>query len=85
MLLSQPNLRFRIAFKYMGQGFKELYRSYRIKAQVELLQKFIPSLTVDDIEPKTYMAGIRAQALDENGIYIIAIMDSMIISNQNIF
>jgi hypothetical protein len=56
----------------MSQGFKELYRSHRIKAQVELLQRFVPSLTVDDIEPKIYKAGIRAQALDENGIYIIA-------------
>lgn len=36
-------------------------------AQVQLLRKYVPSLTVEDIEPNTYMAGIRAQALDEDG------------------
>ena len=45
-----------------------MYRSYRTTAQVELLRKYVPSLTIDDIEPNTYKAGIRAQALDENGI-----------------
>ncbi|CAG2161309.1 unnamed protein product [Oppiella nova] len=56
-----------IALKYLGPGLNELYRSYRTAAQVELLRKYVPSLTVDDIEPNTYKAGIRAQALDENG------------------
>ena len=57
-----------LAFKYMRQGFDEMYRSYRTTAQVKLLCKYVPSLTIDDIEPNTYMSGIRAQALDENGI-----------------
>ncbi|CAG2119593.1 unnamed protein product [Medioppia subpectinata] len=57
----------KLAFKYLGQGFNELYRSYRTTAQVELLRKYVPSLTIDDIEPNSYRAGIRAQALDENG------------------
>jgi L-2-hydroxyglutarate oxidase LhgO len=44
-----------------------MYRSYRVKEQVKLLQKYIPTLEVSDIEPNLYSAGIRAQALDENG------------------
>ncbi|XP_054154225.1 L-2-hydroxyglutarate dehydrogenase, mitochondrial-like [Oppia nitens] len=56
-----------LALKYLGPGFSELYRSFRTTAQVELLRKYVPSLTIDDIEPKTYSTGIRAQALDEKG------------------
>lgn len=49
----------------------ELYRSYNTRAQLDLLRKYIPSLKDSDIEPKTYKAGVRAQALDENGKKII--------------
>jgi len=38
-----------------------------VKAQVELLQKYVPSLQLSDIEKGVYKAGVRAQALDHDG------------------
>jgi len=55
----------KLVFKHLGQGMQEMYRSLNMSAQVELLRRFVPSLTVDDVMRGP--SGVRAQALDENG------------------
>lgn len=55
----------RLMVKYAAFGIGEMYRSLIPSAQVKLLQKFVPSLRPDDVEPG--IAGVRAQALDSNG------------------
>ncbi len=51
--------------KYYRMGFGEFYRSFSKKAFVKALQKLIPEIQEDDIEPGG--AGVRAQALEPNG------------------
>jgi len=46
-------------------GFGEFYRSFSKKAFVSALQKLIPEIQEDDIEPGG--AGVRAQALEPDG------------------
>eukprot|EP00043_Microstomoeca_roanoka_P019208 m.213600 g.213600 ORF g.213600 m.213600 type:complete len:136 (-) comp16956_c1_seq12:255-662(-) len=61
-----PTLRYlRMAWKYADFGLKELYRSLRTAAQVKQLQRYIPEITVHDVEQGP--AGVRAAALDEYG------------------
>jgi 2-hydroxyglutarate dehydrogenase len=59
-----PGLR-KFAFKYLGHGLREMYRSINTRAQVELLKRFIPSLTVADVVRGP--TGVRAQAMDDEG------------------
>jgi len=49
--------------KFMG--FEEFYRSYNKKAFVKALQKLVPEILEDYIEPGG--AGVRAQALEPDG------------------
>lgn len=55
----------KMASKYYRMGFGEFYRSYNKKAFVKALQKIVPEIKEDDIEPGG--AGVRAQALEHNG------------------
>ncbi len=55
----------RMASKYYKMGFGEFYRSFSKKAFVNALQKLIPEIQIDDIEPGG--AGVRAQALEPDG------------------
>jgi (S)-2-hydroxyglutarate dehydrogenase len=55
----------KMASKYYKMGFGEFYRSFSKKAFVSALQKLLPEISIDDIEPGG--AGVRAQALDKNG------------------
>lgn len=55
----------KMASKYYKMGFGEFYRSFSKRAFVNALQKLIPEIQEDDIEPGG--AGIRAQALEPNG------------------
>jgi L-2-hydroxyglutarate oxidase len=55
----------KMASKYYRMGFGEFYRSYNKKAFVKALQKIVPEIQEDDIEPGG--AGVRAQALEPNG------------------
>ena len=55
----------KMAAKYYKMGLSEFYRSFSKKAFVSALQKLIPEITIDDIEPGG--AGVRAQALDKKG------------------
>ena len=55
----------KMASKYYGMGFGEFYRSFSKKAFVKALQKLVPEIQEDDIEPGG--AGVRAQALESDG------------------
>ncbi len=55
----------KMASKYYSMGFEEFYRSYNKKAFVKALQKLVPEIQEDDIEPGG--AGVRAQALEPDG------------------
>ena len=55
----------KMASKYYRMGFGEFYRSFSKKAFVKALQKLVPAIQIDDIEPGG--AGVRAQALEPNG------------------
>jgi L-2-hydroxyglutarate oxidase len=55
----------KMASKYYRMGFGEFYRSFNKKAFVKALQKLVPAIQIDDIEPGG--AGVRAQALEPNG------------------
>ena len=51
--------------KYYRTGFHEFYRSLSKSAFVSALQKLIPEISEDYVTP--YKAGVRAQAVDNNG------------------
>jgi L-2-hydroxyglutarate oxidase len=55
----------KMASKYYGMGIEEFYRSFSKKAFVKALQKLVPEIHEDDIEPGG--AGVRAQALEPDG------------------
>jgi L-2-hydroxyglutarate oxidase len=55
----------KMASKYYRMGYGEFYRSYSKKAFVKALQKLVPEIQEDDIEPGG--AGVRAQALEPDG------------------
>lgn len=55
----------KIAFKYLGKGLGELYRSYSKQAFTKALQKLIPEITENDLIPGG--AGVRAQASSRDG------------------
>ncbi|MGE0589739.1 MAG: L-2-hydroxyglutarate oxidase [Cyclobacteriaceae bacterium] len=55
----------KVAWKYWKTGFGEMYRSYSKAAFVKALQKLLPEITTNDLEPGG--AGVRAQACDRTG------------------
>lgn len=55
----------KVAWKYWRTGFGEMYRSYSKTAFVKALQKLLPEITTNDLEPGG--AGVRAQACDRTG------------------
>lgn len=57
----------KLAFKYFFAGLDEFHRSVSVQAQLKKLQRFVPSLTIDDLDLTQHVSGVRAQALDENG------------------
>ena len=62
--LTWPGFR-KVAGRYWRAGLKEFHRSISKKAFVSTLQKLIPQIQADHLEPGG--AGIRAQACDRNG------------------
>lgn len=54
-----------MSLKYWKMGFGEFYRSFSKKAFVRALQRLIPDIRTEDLEPGA--AGVRAQALEING------------------
>jgi (S)-2-hydroxyglutarate dehydrogenase len=55
----------KFAAKHWNTGTQELVRSFSKRAFCQSLQKLIPSIQVTDLEAGG--AGVRAQAMDENG------------------
>ncbi len=55
----------KVAFKYWQTGIGEYYRSFSKRAFTKALQKLVPAVTMDDLEPAG--AGVRAQACDKEG------------------
>ncbi|KAJ8982094.1 hypothetical protein NQ317_010952 [Molorchus minor] len=62
--LSYPGF-LKLAIKFASAGIYEIAKSVYTPWQVKELQKFMPSLTTADV--KSGPAGVRAQALDNNG------------------
>jgi (S)-2-hydroxyglutarate dehydrogenase len=55
----------KMAAHHWDSGIGELYRSWNKRAFTRALQKLLPALTEDDIQPGG--SGVRAQALDRSG------------------
>jgi L-2-hydroxyglutarate oxidase len=55
----------RMARRHWRSAIGEMYRSLSRSGYLEECRKYCPSLTVEDLKP--YPAGIRAQAVAENG------------------
>jgi len=68
----------KIAFKYLGKGLGELYRSYSKQAFTKALKKLIPEITQNDLVPGG--AGVRAQASSRDGGLLD---DFYIVENQS--
>ena len=58
----------RMAQKYWRTGLGEFYRSFSKAAFVKALQKLMPELRSEDIQPGG--AGVRAQAVEPNGALV---------------
>lgn len=58
----------RMSRKYWQTGFGELVRSVSKKAFVAALQRLLPELQIDDIQPAG--AGVRAQAVEPSGALV---------------
>ncbi|KAL9952047.1 hypothetical protein ACROYT_G039247 [Oculina patagonica] len=55
----------KLMFQYFTFGVGEYYRGIIKSAQVKQLQRYVPSLKVEDVEKGP--AGVRAQAMDRDG------------------
>jgi L-2-hydroxyglutarate oxidase len=58
----------RMAFRHWRMGLGELWRSYNKGAFVRALQRLLPEIRAEDLEP--IPAGVRAQLLDRNGTLV---------------
>jgi (S)-2-hydroxyglutarate dehydrogenase len=58
----------KLAAKYWRTGAGEMYRSFSKRAFVHALQRLLPALRDEDLEPGD--SGVRAQAVDRNGSLI---------------
>jgi (S)-2-hydroxyglutarate dehydrogenase len=58
----------RMARKYWKTGLGEVYRSYNKRAFLAALQRLLPALTLDDLQPGG--AGVRAQAMEPSGALV---------------
>lgn len=58
----------RITWRFFGTGIAEIKNAFWKSAYVRLVQKYCPSITVDDLQP--YPVGIRAQAVSRDGTLI---------------
>ncbi|MEM7339524.1 MAG: L-2-hydroxyglutarate oxidase [Actinomycetota bacterium] len=67
----------RLAASYWRTGMGEYYRSLSKGAFVRALQRLVPELTADDLEPSP--AGVRAQAVSREG----SLLDDFVWSETN--
>jgi len=58
----------RLASRHWRAGFGELWRSFSKAAFVKALQRLMPEITAEDLEPAP--AGVRAQALKSDGTMV---------------
>jgi L-2-hydroxyglutarate oxidase len=58
----------RMARKYWKTGLGEVYRSFSKRAFLKALQRLLPALTLDDLQPGG--AGVRAQAMESSGALV---------------
>lgn len=65
--LSYPGFQ-RMARRYWRMGAGEMWRSFSKAAFVRSLQRLVPEITADDLEPAP--AGVRAQALNRDGTLV---------------
>ena len=63
-LLRRPGA-YRLAARHWRRGFIEAWRSLNRRAYVRELQKYVPSIRLDDLAPTR--AGVRAQAVGRKG------------------
>ncbi|MCP3913321.1 MAG: L-2-hydroxyglutarate oxidase [Actinomycetia bacterium] len=63
-IISAPSS-WKLAAKYWKTGAGEVKRSVSLKAMTRALQRLVPDVTVDDLEPSP--AGVRAQAITPEG------------------
>lgn len=75
--LAWPGFR-KIVSKYWRTGMGEMYRSYSKAAFTKALQKLMPEIREQDLEPGG--AGVRAQACDRNG----ALVDDFLILEEKL-
>jgi len=70
----------RLARRYWRTGAGEIHRSFSKRAFVRALQRLLPELHIDDLEPGG--AGVRAQAIDPSGTLVddfrIAVMNDVV-------
>ena len=55
----------RLARSHFAFGLDEFWRSLNVRAQVRKLARYVPELTVDDVEPGP--TGVRAMAVSPDG------------------
>ncbi len=58
----------RMAWKHWRKGLGEIWRSLSKRAFVKALQRLVPEIQMDDLEPAP--AGIRAQAISPDGTLV---------------
>jgi L-2-hydroxyglutarate oxidase len=58
----------RMARKYWKTGLGEVYRSFSKRAFLKALQRLLPALTLEDLQPGG--AGVRAQAMEPSGALV---------------
>jgi L-2-hydroxyglutarate oxidase LhgO len=58
----------RLARKHWRMGLMEVWRSWSRAAFLRSLQRLVPAVTMEDLEPGG--SGVRAQALDPNGAMV---------------
>ena len=63
-VLAYPGF-YRLGWKYLGYGLDQMLGSLVISRAVKELQKFVPSITREDVRPGP--AGVRAQAMNTAG------------------
>lgn len=59
----------RLARKHWRTGATELYRALRRKAFIQQARRYTPDLGFDDVE-RTVGSGVRAQAVDRDGVLV---------------
>ena len=55
----------RMAWRYWKTGIDEMYRDFSKRAYLRAMQRYVPEVEADDIEPGP--SGVRAQAVDSDG------------------